>query len=197
VLPGDLLGNYNDYISRSNPPKVQGIVPRTRVFAQLDRCLEAPVAWVSGPAGSGKTALVASYLEDQQLPCVWYKMDGSDADTATFLSRLGRVLQNLLPPDASPFPVLSSEYLHGLDVFASRFFEQMLTAEQVPRLLVIDNYHEVPLEADIHLVLAKSFARLPAELPEKPCGKLILLRNDLYANLCSFGSQRRRAQTIQ
>ena len=158
------MGNYSDYISRSNPPKVQGLVPRTRVFAQLDRCLEAPVAWVSGPAGSGKTALVASYLEERQLPCVWYKMDGSDADPATFFSRLGRVLQNFLPRDANPFPVLGSEYLHGLDVFASRFFEQMLAAEQIPRLLVIDNYHEVALEAEIHLVLAKSFARLPAEL---------------------------------
>jgi LuxR family transcriptional regulator, maltose regulon positive regulatory protein len=176
------LGNYSDYISKSTPPKVQGLVHRPRVFAQLDRCLEAPVVWVSGPAGSGKTALVASYLEDRQLSCIWYKMDGSDADPATFFSRLGRALQSFLPPGATPFPVLTSEYLHGLDVFASRFFEQMLGAAPIPGLLVVDNYHEVSQDAELHLVLAKSLARLPADLTfiilsrELPLAKFARLR---------------------
>jgi LuxR family transcriptional regulator, maltose regulon positive regulatory protein len=153
---------YGAYISKINPPKVLGIVARPRVFAYLDLCRESDVTWVCGPAGSGKTALVASYLEGRRQSCVWYKMDAGDADPATFFFCLGRAFQNFLPADANPFPVLSPEYLHGLDAFAGRFFEQILAFPEAPKLIIIDNYHEVPPNAEIHAVLSKSFASLPA-----------------------------------
>ena len=44
------------------PPTLTGVLARERLFAHLDQRRAAPVVWISGPPGSGKTALAASYL---------------------------------------------------------------------------------------------------------------------------------------
>ncbi|HXE97038.1 MAG TPA: BTAD domain-containing putative transcriptional regulator [Dongiaceae bacterium] len=184
------MDNYSDCISKINPPELSGIVVRPRVFAQLDRCCETKVAWVSGPAGSGKTTLVASYVESRRLPCVWYKTDDGDADPATFFFCLGRAFQKFLHFDTNPFPVLSSEYLNGIDAFAIRFFEQIVTFPEAPRVIVIDNYQEVPHAAELHPVLSKAFTKLPSGFTviivsrELPHARYIRLRaNKLLAVL--------------
>ncbi len=33
------------------------------------------MTWISAPAGSGKTTLVASFLEAHKIPCLWYQID--------------------------------------------------------------------------------------------------------------------------
>ncbi len=39
---------------------------------------------VSGPPGSEKTTLVASYLDRRRSESCWYQLDPSDSDVATF-----------------------------------------------------------------------------------------------------------------
>ena len=48
-----------------------------------------PLTWVAGPPGAGKTTLVASYLDTHKIPCLWYQVDGVDADIATFFYYMG------------------------------------------------------------------------------------------------------------
>jgi ATP/maltotriose-dependent transcriptional regulator MalT len=67
-------------IARPTLPKV---FPRERLFKLLDQSRERSVIWVTGPAGSGKTTLVASFLYSRKLPCLWYQVDAGDADPAT------------------------------------------------------------------------------------------------------------------
>ncbi|MGE5299585.1 MAG: hypothetical protein ACM3MB_01305 [Acidobacteriota bacterium] len=51
-------------------PKVSVVAPRPRLFNLLDAGRNKPVMWISGPAGSGKTTLVASWLDARKLPCL-------------------------------------------------------------------------------------------------------------------------------
>ena len=54
--------------------------------------------WVSGMAGSGKTTLVASYLQEHRFPFLWYPLDRRDGDLPDFFFRFGqRVAPNLAP----------------------------------------------------------------------------------------------------
>jgi hypothetical protein len=62
------LVRENNNRSRNSRPILRKAVPRERLFEQLDRFQGVPVIWVSGPAGSGKTTLVSSYLQDRRIP---------------------------------------------------------------------------------------------------------------------------------
>ena len=72
-------------IAKFTPPNADGLFVRERLFALLDQARCQPAAWISGPAGAGKTSLLASYLKIRKLPCLWYQVDAGDADLATFL----------------------------------------------------------------------------------------------------------------
>jgi ATP/maltotriose-dependent transcriptional regulator MalT len=65
-------------------PAHTGVLPRERLFQLLDRSRRRPVVWVSSPAGSGKTALVSSYVDARQVACLGYRVDASDDDPASF-----------------------------------------------------------------------------------------------------------------
>ena len=47
-------------LGKTSRPLLAEILPRERVFALLDEARDAPVTWISGPPGCGKTTAVAS-----------------------------------------------------------------------------------------------------------------------------------------
>ena len=65
------------------------VLERSRLFHLLDIRGKASVTWISGPGGSGKTTLAASYLDARNLPCLWYRLDDDDTDIATFFYYMG------------------------------------------------------------------------------------------------------------
>lgn len=90
-------------IAKITRPRLSDVLHRPRLFRLLDRCRKAPVTWISGPAGSGKTTLVASYLDARKIPCLWYQMDGGDADLATFFYYLGLAAKRRRRGFGNPF----------------------------------------------------------------------------------------------
>jgi LuxR family transcriptional regulator, maltose regulon positive regulatory protein len=71
------------YQAKIVPPRLHHVILRERAFRLLDDLQEYPVTWISSPAGSGKTTLVASYAQARAIPLVWYRVDETDTDDAT------------------------------------------------------------------------------------------------------------------
>src|SRR5512143_2893570 len=88
-------------------PKLSMIIPRTRLFKRLDSGIGTPVRWIVGPAGSGKTTLVASWIESRKIPCLWYQIDEGDADIATFFYYMGLGGAAAAPRHRKPLPLLT------------------------------------------------------------------------------------------
>jgi LuxR family transcriptional regulator, maltose regulon positive regulatory protein len=110
------------------PPSVEEAMRRTRLFDVLDAARERPVIWIGAPAGSGKSTLVASYASARRLRCLWYGVDGRDADPGALFYYLGQGA-DLNPVSGTPaLPTLSSDHPAGTLGFARRFFEACFSA---------------------------------------------------------------------
>jgi DNA-binding SARP family transcriptional activator len=130
------------------------------LYRHLDKSRKAPVFWVTGPPGCGKTALVSGYIESRRLPCLWYKVDEADADLATFFYYLGLAAGKAAPRRKRRLPLLTPDRLPGLSVFAQRYFEALSATLPVPSLLVLDDCHRVPDDSPFFDTVREGISRL-------------------------------------
>lgn len=94
-------------------PGISRVFHRQRLFSKLDDLSDTPALWICGPAGTGKTTLINSYLESVNCPCFWYNVDESDHDIATLFYYLARALPGANEtPDT--LPLLTAEETHRL-----------------------------------------------------------------------------------
>lgn len=160
-------------ISKITPPNSSGVFLRKRLITHLDAGRRQPVIWVSGPAGSGKTTLVSSYLDSRKLPCLWYRVDAGDTDIATFFYYLGLAAKKAAPRSRQSLPLFTPEYLPGVSVFTRRFFEKLYERLQPPCALVFDNYQDAPLESGFHEAMREGLSLVPEGITV-----MVISRND-------------------
>jgi len=153
-------------------PQAPNAVRRHRLFVRLDEAAQTPVTWVHSPAGSGKTTLIASYLEAREIPSLWYQCDEGDSDPATFFYYMGLAAQKAAPRRKNPLPLLTPEYLAGISTFTIRYFEKLCgrliaryaSASGRGVAIVLDNYHEVPAGSPFHDMIAAGLDAIPKDV---------------------------------
>jgi LuxR family maltose regulon positive regulatory protein len=148
-------------IAKIARPVFGGTYPRKRLFRSLDRARKRPIVWISGPAGCGKTTLLSTYLSTRGDPCVWYRMDESDNDFASFFYYMGLAARRSAPRKTKPLPLLTPEYLPGLSTFTKRYFEQFFGRLKPGGVVVFDNYQKVGTGSGIHEVMRDGLSLLP------------------------------------
>jgi LuxR family transcriptional regulator, maltose regulon positive regulatory protein len=157
VLEQDVLLATKLHVPGPRP----GLVPRPRLLARLDEGLARGLILVCGPAGYGKTVLLADWTRRGGLPVAWLSLDAGDNDPARFwrhavaaLDRgrpgIGeRVAPLLGPPAPSSFQGLVTALINEL------------TTDQA--LLVLDDYHVIGSQ-QVHESLAFLVEHQPPEL---------------------------------
>lgn len=146
-------------VAKILPPTATGSMPRPRLFRRLDRARARPLTWIWGPPGSGKTTLAASYRTSRGLRHLWYRVDETDEDVATFFYYLGRAA----PGGHTPLPVFAPEYRRGLASFTRRFFRALYERLPAPFAIVLDNYQTVSDRAQLHEVVREAVDELPVD----------------------------------
>ena len=138
--------------AKTTRPVVGAAVARERLFARLDGTPARTVAWISGPPGSGKTTLAASYVESRHLRSLWYQVDPEDDDVATFFHYLGHAARKLDSGKARDYPAYAPAEGADVGAFARRYFRQLFARAKGPFALVFDNLHAVPAQSALHKV---------------------------------------------
>jgi LuxR family transcriptional regulator, maltose regulon positive regulatory protein len=156
-------------LAKLSRPRLHNAVARERLFRLLDAKGAHPVVWVTGPPGSGKTTLVASYLETSSAPAIWYLLDTGDSDPAAFIDYLAQAVRGASRSSGKPLPFLTEEYLPDLEQFARRFMRGAFARLAEGTLLVLDNYHEIAADSALHRMLHAAIAEIP------PNGNLIVI----------------------
>jgi ATP/maltotriose-dependent transcriptional regulator MalT len=150
-------------LAKLSRPRVGHVLARERLFASLDRLRERPVVWIAAQPGAGKTTLLASYVDERELPCLWYQVDGGDADPASFFYHMGMAAQGLRKRkrERAPMPLLTPEFNADLPGFARHYFRALYERMGPGSALVLDNLHEVPEDRPLHRILATAFEEVP------------------------------------
>ncbi len=163
-------------------PQGSAVLPRARLFRLLDRSGSHRLSWIGAPAGAGKTMFASSWIEASRIGCLWLTVDAGDADPATLFHYLQLAAPHRRGAKTARWPVLTPEFLPGLEVFARRFFERLFGLFDTDFAIVLDNCHEVPAASPPFGVI---LAALIDSLPEH--GQLLLMsRSSLPAPLARW-----------
>lgn len=143
------------------PPRLEGAIERSHLFARLDSARERPIVWLEAPPGAGKTTLVATYLADRGLPCLWYRIDTTDDDIGSFFHHLSIGASLASEGAEMGLPRLGPEHAGGGEAFARHYFRRLF-GRLKNRLVVFDDYQEVGAESPLHRAIAAGLSELPA-----------------------------------
>ncbi len=169
-------------------PKTDGAISRTRLFQLLDQAREKPVVWISAPAGSGKTTLIASYLAYNKIRPLWYQIDVRDTDPAAFFSYLRQAVTKLAPRKRETLPRLTAEYALGLPAFTLNFFEQLFARLRPPAFLVFDNFQELPSGVALHGLMEILISVIP-----ESSNVIFISRDEIPPEISRFRASRQIA----
>lgn len=144
-----------EHFAKITPPQTYNVFERKRLFEKLDQARKtSKVIWISAPGGSGKTTLVASYLNSINIKPVWYQVDDGDADLASFYYYLGLATKRYAPRSRT-LPLLTPEYQHGISAFTRNYFRQLFSVIKDRSVLVFDNVQDAGDVAEFNLVLQR------------------------------------------
>ncbi len=119
------------------------LVTRPRLDDALAAAVDDPevrVVLVSAPAGSGKSTLVAGWLESTGTPAAWLQADAADHDPARFWAYVVAALARQIPDlESAVAPAIPGS---GSDArpLVERLINHLAAATE-PSILVVDDYH--------------------------------------------------------
>ena len=143
------------------PPRPHaGLVDRPRLFARLDRRADAALTLLTAPAGSGKTDLVSSWLEQHpEWSVAWVTLDPADVDPVRFWTYVAHAVDRVrsgmarpalarLQTPGTPLDGVVDELMNGIETFEGRL------------VIVIDDLHHLTSGS-----AAESFAHAVGSAP--------------------------------
>jgi LuxR family maltose regulon positive regulatory protein len=176
------------------PPARAGLIPRSRLDAQLEAGAKGRLCLVDAPAGSGKTTLLAQWWRagDDTRQLAWLSLDDGDDDPVRFWSYVIEAFR-VVEPGLGEDALAELQSSGTTDLLTQVVLPQLLNelaGRPCDLVLVLDDYHLVTnavchaslgffvdhLPANVHLIVATradpplALARLRAS------GELVELR---------------------
>jgi LuxR family maltose regulon positive regulatory protein len=122
-------------------------VRRARLLTLLDESARAPVTVVSAPAGAGKTALVASWIDESPGPAAWMSLDETDCDAVHFWTSLIAAMERLRPGCGKRALARLCRGADYLGEVVEDLLEDLVAEDHPQSFIVIDNLDVVDDDA--------------------------------------------------
>ena len=146
-------------------PDVPRLVVRESLIDALSEGLSQPLTLVYGPAGSGKTMLVAQWvaLVREDRPVAWLSLEAGDNDAARFWMYVIEALRCVVPGiGEASLAMLRAPGVHLVEEALPALVNELADASE-QFVLVLDDYHAIDDER-IHEGMASLIEHLPTTL---------------------------------
>jgi LuxR family maltose regulon positive regulatory protein len=159
-------GNGLFFRTKLLPPRPRPLLlERPRLIERLVANLPHTVTLVIANAGSGKTTLVADFVNKLAERFVWYQLDQTDADPALFLKYITNGIRRINPGfGQATLAYLQQEAAkvrehpdYVVDVLINEILEDI----EHQLILVLDDYHRLGIDTPVHAAVDRMFAHLP------------------------------------
>ena len=148
-------------LAKLTRPHLAGILPRERLFNDLDAGREKSIVWIAGTARQWQDHAgrrLSRYM---------------GAGVRLVPDRSGRCRRRDILLLHGPgfadsdhkqpaLPLFSPEFQNNLSAFTRRYFRELFARLTPPFALVFDNYQEVPDQSRLHEVLREGLEEIPA-----------------------------------
>ena len=131
-------------VTKLHPPSVPAqTIARERLFERLRDGRGLKLSLVAGPAGFGKSTLLAAWREEEarERPVAWVTLDGGDNDAIVLWSHVIEALGRACPALAETVPAELVPAAPLLEVMLPRLVNAL--AEQGEVVLVLDDFHRL------------------------------------------------------
>ncbi len=150
--------------SKLTAPPSADTIKRERLLSLMGQAARIKLTTIVAGAGYGKTTLVAQSQSSWSGKTVWYRLDESDRDLATFISYLVAGLRKYYPE----FGVATLRYLrethnlsNDLQPALKTFLSEIENTIPEDTIIVLDDYHAVKESQEIHAALEIFLRDLP------------------------------------
>jgi LuxR family maltose regulon positive regulatory protein len=142
---------------------VGDLVDRPHLLERLNRGLDRKLTLFSAPAGSGKTTLAVTWLQDCPRPVAWLSTDAADNDLTVFPNYFAAAIQTIYP-DACPQTqsLWQLPQLPPLDYVATTLVNEIADLPEA-FVLVLDDYHVIQ-DGTVHQLLSRLLDFLPTQM---------------------------------
>src|SRR4249919_548636 len=152
--------------TKLHAPRLQpGFVPRLRLVEALDERLARRLILVCGPAGFGKTALLADWVRRGGRPVAWLSLDAGDDDPARFWRHAVAALDRVRPGIAERAgPLLGPSAPPSFEGLVTALINELAAQPGDDELLlVLDDYHLIDVQ-QVHESLVFLLEHMPPGL---------------------------------
>lgn len=155
------MDNMPSGLAKISFPRIGRPFLRPRLFQRLDGLLDAPVVWVAGAPGAGKTTLISSYLAERGISALWLQIDAGDVDPASFFHYFSLAIRKAAAGDCPALPVLVPGHMADMASVTRRYADALAACAGRSMAIVFDNYDQAPAQAALHEMLPHLVAALP------------------------------------
>jgi LuxR family maltose regulon positive regulatory protein len=151
-------------LSKIQPPALRAeTLERPRLLDWLRTHIHSQVVLVLADAGFGKTTLLADFSRRTRLRTLWYRLERSDQDWATFLRHLiaaGREYDSAFAPTTSAM-LESSDVRPSREQVVDQFLLELPEISTDGAALILDDFHLVDEAPDCLYVVGRLLASSP------------------------------------
>lgn len=154
---------FNYSVTNKSADTNNRVLFRDVLHQKIDKYIQTSGLWVFGPAGTGKTTLIRTYLQQRKISSIILNADTFGHDLETFLYTISRALEKSGLSAHSTAPTIScpDSLPSRISALVRLYFNQLYSQINTPTVFAFDNLEKIDNGSPILIALQNALEIAP------------------------------------